>query len=819
MSVSFPNSTYRSFGGCGHCGDCRVCGGELFQYSTWEPNLEFSTLAARHECKGNSNATNNGKRHDFEQNSTVSLRTERQQTQQQVEAAPVANAKFGNQNEVSDCSKSTTLLNVDAAVSALLDNLALINSGVDFLDVERSFDDTSATAGGYSWLPSPHSDSCSSNLNNAPFWCDREYMNSFSTTASVPPQHESMSPMSTTRGSSPSSGTPISPRNLDNDCRLRNFSFNKQLNKLFDLRDLDSKNRGVHSSAPIATTQSAAVTWPQQCVEQRSLQLPRAQTTSDFFPIVREKSCPQEYSSCGKSMKPPPPPPLFARVSEDFNFSSSEPFEVESFSKSYSDDNTTLCGKSLLPDRLAKFETDLSKSFRSAGLRHETDNQKTTITTIERANENMCSSAHGRVDDLLENDVAALTLLSLLAAYDVTGSPKTDFLKMLENNELLGFFNEGRYNAVNDNHNSATNGVVHSRVEGILTQQASNLVNTSAPMCVLGSRYTPAPVSNGSVLEQPNTQVKPAVVDSQRAIKLNSSSSAAYDSVDVCKLLLHEQGRCKPCAFHYNRKKGCRNGPLCDFCHHDDHSKLTLKQWKKQQQRILRVQSRGRGGYGIEMSPALSQALNGKRGAFTNSGVDCNADQHTPPNNASGVQVGTTATMGEQQKPYNGFVATQQHLRRQLPHQQTNNIIGANRRVEHTIDATASLEGCRSSSAATDGNSLLNLPPPPAMPINRLSRVAPPAPLTGPKGITATADTTIHAMDCSAVNTFYSGKGLLPFDMQQKLQSSVRAANSAQKQQQHGVSNTCGRWVWHGSLGVSRRQPPPPPPVPGSMRM
>ncbi|KAK1444255.1 hypothetical protein BgAZ_101610 [Babesia gibsoni] len=40
---------------------------------------------------------------------------------------------------------------------------------------------------------------------------------------------------------------------------------------------------------------------------------------------------------------------------------------------------------------------------------------------------------------------------------------------------------------------------------------------------------------------------------------------------------------CKPCAFFYNKKKGCRNGLSCEFCHHEDHAICTLKQWKKQQ--------------------------------------------------------------------------------------------------------------------------------------------------------------------------------------------------------------------------------------------
>lgn len=51
---------------------------------------------------------------------------------------------------------------------------------------------------------------------------------------------------------------------------------------------------------------------------------------------------------------------------------------------------------------------------------------------------------------------------------------------------------------------------------------------------------------------------------------------------------LHAQCQCKPCAFFYNKKKGCRNGDSCKFCHHEDHSKYALKQWKKHQQRYLK---------------------------------------------------------------------------------------------------------------------------------------------------------------------------------------------------------------------------------------
>ncbi|XP_955466.1 uncharacterized protein TA18205 [Theileria annulata] len=49
------------------------------------------------------------------------------------------------------------------------------------------------------------------------------------------------------------------------------------------------------------------------------------------------------------------------------------------------------------------------------------------------------------------------------------------------------------------------------------------------------------------------------------------------------QLILHNKGTCKPCAFVYNKKKTCRNGLSCGFCHHEDHALCTLKRWKKQQ--------------------------------------------------------------------------------------------------------------------------------------------------------------------------------------------------------------------------------------------
>eukprot|EP00922_Rhytidocystis_sp_ex-Travisia-forbesii_P019709 GHVS01029125.1.p1 GENE.GHVS01029125.1~~GHVS01029125.1.p1 ORF type:complete len:766 (+),score=182.46 GHVS01029125.1:130-2298(+) len=69
-----------------------------------------------------------------------------------------------------------------------------------------------------------------------------------------------------------------------------------------------------------------------------------------------------------------------------------------------------------------------------------------------------------------------------------------------------------------------------------------------------------------------------------------SALTVPEDPIDVdgdhLRRILHEEGRCKPCAFFYNKRKGCRHGDSCEFCHHVDHSKLTLKQWKKQQRRM-----------------------------------------------------------------------------------------------------------------------------------------------------------------------------------------------------------------------------------------
>ncbi|EKX73179.1 conserved hypothetical protein [Theileria equi strain WA] len=65
-----------------------------------------------------------------------------------------------------------------------------------------------------------------------------------------------------------------------------------------------------------------------------------------------------------------------------------------------------------------------------------------------------------------------------------------------------------------------------------------------------------------------------------------SNSSSYLELSGEVQLILHAQGNCKPCAFFYNKKKGCRNGPNCGFCHHEDHALCSLKQWKRQQKMV-----------------------------------------------------------------------------------------------------------------------------------------------------------------------------------------------------------------------------------------
>ncbi|PFH31997.1 hypothetical protein BESB_019380 [Besnoitia besnoiti] len=97
----------------------------------------------------------------------------------------------------------------------------------------------------------------------------------------------------------------------------------------------------------------------------------------------------------------------------------------------------------------------------------------------------------------------------------------------------------------------------------------------------------------------PRTQRRTATLPS-------TTANAQLQSMDV-QCLLHLQGWCKPCAFYYNRK-GCRNGANCEFCHHEVHSKLTLKQWKKQQHKLSKQGRAGLGAGDDELAAAAAAA-------------------------------------------------------------------------------------------------------------------------------------------------------------------------------------------------------------------
>lgn len=100
-----------------------------------------------------------------------------------------------------------------------------------------------------------------------------------------------------------------------------------------------------------------------------------------------------------------------------------------------------------------------------------------------------------------------------------------------------------------------------------------------------------------SVLGDFKGQASPPFVDDEATapdqfVLISQEPKTSSNSGDpLSQLDLHERGRCRPCAFFYNKRKGCNNGDACDFCHHNDHSTLTLKQWKKQQQRNLKTVS------------------------------------------------------------------------------------------------------------------------------------------------------------------------------------------------------------------------------------
>lgn len=104
-----------------------------------------------------------------------------------------------------------------------------------------------------------------------------------------------------------------------------------------------------------------------------------------------------------------------------------------------------------------------------------------------------------------------------------------------------------------------------------LLQEASATVHAA-------TRSTPTNESNA--LFQRNNRRTTTLPGTMANIKIRAT--------DVQRML-HTKGRCKPCAFYYNKRKGCRNGSECEFCHHEEHSKLTLKQWKKHQQRAHRT--------------------------------------------------------------------------------------------------------------------------------------------------------------------------------------------------------------------------------------
>eukprot|EP00929_Paragymnodinium_shiwhaense_P024705 TRINITY_DN15116_c0_g2_i1.p1 TRINITY_DN15116_c0_g2~~TRINITY_DN15116_c0_g2_i1.p1 ORF type:complete len:196 (+),score=15.37 TRINITY_DN15116_c0_g2_i1:110-697(+) len=57
-----------------------------------------------------------------------------------------------------------------------------------------------------------------------------------------------------------------------------------------------------------------------------------------------------------------------------------------------------------------------------------------------------------------------------------------------------------------------------------------------------GNGEMPQPVTTGAVLQHVST-------------------------IEEKKKLMHDQGRCRPCAFHTTRSEGCRNGLECAFCH------------------------------------------------------------------------------------------------------------------------------------------------------------------------------------------------------------------------------------------------------------
>lgn len=55
----------------------------------------------------------------------------------------------------------------------------------------------------------------------------------------------------------------------------------------------------------------------------------------------------------------------------------------------------------------------------------------------------------------------------------------------------------------------------------------------------------------------------------------------------------HADGRCRPCRFHYT-PQGCRDGPLCNFCHHEHSQAKLMDAWAWSARRAALVNDQGR---------------------------------------------------------------------------------------------------------------------------------------------------------------------------------------------------------------------------------
>eukprot|EP00930_Biecheleria_cincta_P067006 TRINITY_DN5336_c0_g1_i5.p1 TRINITY_DN5336_c0_g1~~TRINITY_DN5336_c0_g1_i5.p1 ORF type:complete len:213 (+),score=40.03 TRINITY_DN5336_c0_g1_i5:205-843(+) len=66
------------------------------------------------------------------------------------------------------------------------------------------------------------------------------------------------------------------------------------------------------------------------------------------------------------------------------------------------------------------------------------------------------------------------------------------------------------------------------------------------------------------------------------------------------KLMLHERGVCKPCAYFHHKQDGCRQGEDCEFCHLcspealKERKKLKLQRMKMERQLAARQDKSGR---------------------------------------------------------------------------------------------------------------------------------------------------------------------------------------------------------------------------------